>query len=97
MPSSLTNGQQVFGQPLVLQPHGVLVLAGHVARVGPHDAVRRPRAVAFAVGAVLAADGTRPEGFETYFDYMQSKVGRMGDEFMLSEEQCNEVDREFAN
>jgi hypothetical protein len=40
-------------------------------------------------------DGTRPEGHDSYFDYLQSEAA--GDEdFKLSEEQCNETDREFV-
>lgn len=40
-------------------------------------------------------DGTRPGGAESYFDYLVSLAIREGDEFVLSEEQCQEVDREF--
>jgi hypothetical protein len=40
-------------------------------------------------------DGDRPEGFETYFDYVQSLA--MGNKnFVLDEDQCNEIDREFV-
>ena len=44
-------------------------------------------------------DGTRPHGFPTYFDYLrqQARVAkRAGHEFTLSEEQCEEADREFV-
>src|SRR5438874_6809410 len=44
-------------------------------------------------------DGTRPHGFDTYFDYLQAeavKAERAGKEFALSEEQCEEADREFT-
>jgi hypothetical protein len=41
-------------------------------------------------------DGTRPNGFETYQDYLISQAARFGDEFELDEEQCNEIDREFV-
>jgi hypothetical protein len=44
-------------------------------------------------------DGTRPHGFATYFDYLrqQARVAdRAGHEFTLSEEQCEEADREFV-
>jgi len=40
-------------------------------------------------------DGDRPQGFETYFDYVQSlALGKR--EFVLDEKQCNEIDREFV-
>ena len=41
-------------------------------------------------------DGTRPEGSDTYLDYLQSQQMRLGAEFVLDEDQCNEVDREFV-
>lgn len=41
-------------------------------------------------------DGKRPKGFETYYDYMQSEALRFGDEFVMDDDQCNEVDREFV-
>lgn len=41
-------------------------------------------------------DGTRPEGFETYYDYLVQQVVRLGDEFVMEENHCNEVDREFV-
>src|SRR5229473_2116989 len=43
-------------------------------------------------------DGTRPHGSATYFDYLrqQARVAdRGGQSFVLSEEQCEEADREF--
>src|SRR5205807_5683048 len=43
-------------------------------------------------------DGTRPHGCATYFDYLrqQARVAdRAGQSFVLSEEQCEESDREF--
>ncbi len=43
-------------------------------------------------------DGTRPHGCATYFDYLrqQARVAdRAGQSFVLSEEQCEEADREF--
>jgi hypothetical protein len=43
-------------------------------------------------------DGTRPHGYATYFDYLrqQARVAdRGGQAFVLSEEQCEEADREF--
>jgi len=44
-------------------------------------------------------DGASPHGFPTYFAYLQnqSRVARKaGKDFTLSEEQCQEADREFA-
>lgn len=43
-------------------------------------------------------DGTRPHGFATYFDYLRQQARmakRAGQTFTLSEEQCEEADREF--
>jgi len=41
-------------------------------------------------------DGSRPAGFETYFDFLQGEVLRYGDEFVLDDDQCSEIDREFV-
>ena len=44
-------------------------------------------------------DGTRPHGCATYFDYLQHQARlaeRGGGSFVLSEEQCQEADREFV-
>ncbi len=41
-------------------------------------------------------DGTRPHGFDTYFDYLLSRVLHEGDGFQLDDDQCMEVDREFV-
>jgi hypothetical protein len=41
-------------------------------------------------------DGARPEGAETYFDYLLSLVIHEGDDFQLTEDQCSEADREFV-
>jgi UvrB/uvrC motif len=44
-------------------------------------------------------DGARPHGQETYFDYLKEQVAvarRGGRAFVLSEEQCQEADREFV-
>lgn len=41
-------------------------------------------------------DGTRPQGCESYFDYLQAEALRFGEEFVMDDEQCNEVDREFV-
>ncbi len=43
-------------------------------------------------------DGTRPNGFPTYFDWLKHEAKREpqnGGSFVLSEEQCQEADREF--
>jgi hypothetical protein len=44
-------------------------------------------------------DGTRPHGCATYFDYLRQQARlakRAGKSFVLSEEQCQEADREFV-
>ncbi|MFO0870797.1 MAG: UvrB/UvrC motif-containing protein [Pirellulales bacterium] len=41
-------------------------------------------------------DGSRPEGFETYLDYLLSRTLPEGDDLVMSEQQCNEADREFV-
>jgi hypothetical protein len=41
-------------------------------------------------------DGSRPHGFETYYDFLVEEAVHMGEDFVLSEEQCNEADREFV-
>lgn len=44
-------------------------------------------------------DGTRPHGFPTYFDYLSQQdnvAARSEQSFVLSEEQCQEADREFV-
>jgi hypothetical protein len=44
-------------------------------------------------------DGTRPHGCTTYFDYLRREAraaARAGQRFVLSEEQCQESDREFV-
>lgn len=40
-------------------------------------------------------DGERPGGAETYFDYLMGLAILEGDGFELTEEQCEEADREF--
>lgn len=40
-------------------------------------------------------DGLRPQGAETFYDVLAEQAFRDG-EFTLSDEQCNEVDREFV-
>ena len=41
-------------------------------------------------------DGVRPEGYETYLDYLIQETLHSGGEFVMDEEQCTEVDREFV-
>ncbi|HEY2826910.1 MAG TPA: UvrB/UvrC motif-containing protein [Pirellulales bacterium] len=41
-------------------------------------------------------DGAKPEGADTYFDYLLSAVIQEGDTFVLTTPQCAEVDREFV-
>jgi hypothetical protein len=41
-------------------------------------------------------DGTRPKGFESYYDHLLSEATKFGEEFVMDEDQCNEVDREFV-
>ena len=41
-------------------------------------------------------DGERPEGFETYYDYLVSLSFHEGAEFELSARRCMEIDREFV-
>lgn len=40
-------------------------------------------------------DGERPKGYETYCDYLVARI-EADDDFILTEEECSEVDREFA-
>ncbi len=44
----------------------------------------------------LRPDGQRPNGAETYYDYLVGEVIREGDDFRLTKEQCAEADREFS-
>jgi hypothetical protein len=44
-------------------------------------------------------DGQRPHGYPSYFDYLQQQArvaDRAGQTFALTEEQCQEADREFV-
>lgn len=41
-------------------------------------------------------DGWRPGGEPTYLQFMKQKAQQQGSEFVLSEEQCGEIDREFV-
>lgn len=40
-------------------------------------------------------DGTKPHGFETYYDYLISLSFEEGDKFELDDERSSEIDREF--
>jgi hypothetical protein len=41
-------------------------------------------------------DGTRPQGEESFYDYLVSQCLLEGDDLVLTDEQCTEVDREFV-
>jgi hypothetical protein len=41
-------------------------------------------------------DGSRPGGFDTFYDFLVGEAVHLGEEFVLSEEQCGEADREFV-
>ena len=41
-------------------------------------------------------DGTRPEGYETYHDFLLNAAIHEDGELELDEDQCNEIDREFV-
>jgi hypothetical protein len=41
-------------------------------------------------------DGARPKGFQTYYDFLLAESVRVGEDFLLDEEQCSEADREFV-
>lgn len=41
-------------------------------------------------------DGTRPHGHDTYFDYLLTRVMHEGDDLVLTDEECMEVDRELV-
>jgi hypothetical protein len=41
-------------------------------------------------------DGARPEGAETFYDFLLSQVLIEGDDYVLTESNCAEVDREFV-
>lgn len=40
-------------------------------------------------------DGVKPEGFDSYYDYLVSLAFEEGEAFHLDEDRCNEIDREF--
>jgi hypothetical protein len=41
-------------------------------------------------------DGERPGGLETYYDYLVGRAVHEGDDFVMTDEHCNETDREFV-
>lgn len=41
-------------------------------------------------------DGDQPGGLPTYFDHVKALAAQFGEAFMLTDEQCAEVDREFV-
>ena len=41
-------------------------------------------------------DGTTPHGHETFFGYLLKHAASEGDEYVMTEEECNEADREFV-
>src|SRR5262245_65323432 len=41
-------------------------------------------------------DGVRPEGQETYYAHLQKKADAEGETFQMSEDECEEADREFV-
>jgi hypothetical protein len=40
-------------------------------------------------------DGQQPGGFSTYLDWVKNQAAKAGDAFVLTEQQCFEIDREF--
>lgn len=41
-------------------------------------------------------DGKRPHGAKTYYDYLKRQIKKQRREFVLTEDQCAEIDREFV-
>ena len=41
-------------------------------------------------------DGTQPQGFPSYYEYLQTKLPADGEEFVMSDDDCEEADREFV-
>lgn len=41
-------------------------------------------------------DGTRPEGFDTYLDYLNAQILKTNDDVNLDDQNCCEIDREFV-
>ena len=41
-------------------------------------------------------DGQRPQGADSYYDYLIGRTLTDGDEYVMTEEECEEADREFV-
>jgi hypothetical protein len=41
-------------------------------------------------------DGQRPGGFDSFYDFLVGEALHQGDDFVLTEEQCGDADREFV-
>ncbi len=41
-------------------------------------------------------DGTRPGGYQTYYDYLLARSAQSAEPLVLTEEDCREIDREFV-
>ncbi|MGV3607116.1 MAG: UvrB/UvrC motif-containing protein [Planctomycetaceae bacterium] len=41
-------------------------------------------------------DGKKPEGFDTYYHYLVDRCKKEGEEYELSDTECDEADREFV-
>ena len=41
-------------------------------------------------------DGFQPHGFETFYDYLKSEETNRSDDYVLTEDECVQVDREFV-
>jgi hypothetical protein len=41
-------------------------------------------------------DGQKPQGADTYFDFLVGRAVQAGDEYQMSEDECEEADREFV-
>ena len=41
-------------------------------------------------------DGIRPQGFDTYYDYLVGEAVHLGEDFVMDDDQCDEADREFV-
>jgi hypothetical protein len=41
-------------------------------------------------------DGQRPQGADTYFDYLVGRTVKEGNDYVMTEDECEEADREFV-
>ena len=41
-------------------------------------------------------DGLRPQGFDSYYDYLVGEAVHLGEDFVMDDDQCDEADREFV-